>query len=64
MNDIEIEALKKRIVELEAEIARLRAAPPVQHFHYHYQPPVYAPQPPFNPLYPQVWCHGGSGLTA
>lgn len=54
----EIEQLKKRVAELEAEVARLKASPPGQ-YHYHYHPP-YSPLPanplPTYPQWPTVWC--------
>lgn len=62
-----IEELEKKVVELEAEIARLRAGAfyPQTIYHYHYGAPQYVPQPTWGqpPCYPQiVYCgptHGG-----
>ena len=61
MNMEEIEHLKKRIEDLEAEVAKLKAAQPayVIHSHYHYAQPVY--QPPWG--YPQI-TYGGAGMHA
>lgn len=55
-----IEALEKRITALEAEVARLKAAPPSQviHSHYHYTQPTYIPQVWG---YPQI-TYGGAGM--
>lgn len=42
----EIEALKKRIEELEAEVAKLKAQPhSVVNNHYHYPPVVHHQEP-------------------
>ena len=64
-----IEAIEKRIKELEEEVARLRLQPP-QQIHYHYPPqqvwPHYAPLPayptPSWPTYPGPTCtYGANG---
>lgn len=60
----EIEELKKRVAELEAEVARLKAQPAQQH-HYHYNWPWNIPQPttaPVYPQYPNIWYISGSSL--
>ena len=56
--------LEKRVAELEAEVAKLKAAQPghVIHSHYHYAQPLYAPQPTWGPCYPQIY-YGGQGTT-
>lgn len=60
----EIEKLKKRITELESEVARLKAMPPAQHLHYHYPPvPYYIPQPTWAPQYPQIVWNTQYGLS-
>lgn len=63
-----IEELEKRVIELEAEVARLRVAATIPQtiYHYHSWPPNYGGQPyyhpvPWYPNYPQVWC-GGAGV--
>lgn len=61
----EIEALKKRIEELEAEVAKLKAAGPshVIHSHYHYAQPIWAnPIPCYPPQYPSITYGGGAGM--
>lgn len=58
----EIEKLRKRITELEAEVASLKASQQpshVIHSHYHYSQPVYQ-QPTWHPHYPQIWYGGGT----
>jgi hypothetical protein len=59
-----IEQLEKRIAELEAELAKLKAQPLAQqviHSHYHYVQPAYVGVPAWTPHWPQV-TFGGSGL--
>lgn len=61
-----IEALEKRIAELEAEVLRLKATPPqVFHNHYHYAQPTWVPQPclPAWPQYPYI-TYGAAGNAA
>lgn len=69
----QIEALQKRIEELEAEVRKLKANKANQyHYHFHQNPvsiPVYQPLPqPYiypnlPPNYPIVTC-GGTGISA
>lgn len=62
-----LEEAEKRIAELEAEVAKLKAFPPqVIHSHYHYMQPQYVPQPTWGPVYPQIWYGSpqGAGLVA
>lgn len=47
-----IEELTKRVAELEAEVARLKAVPAQFHYHYYQTMPVYQPIPP---IQPQPW---------
>ena len=61
---MKVAALEKRIAELEAEIAKLKAQPrSVIEYHYHQQAqPYYAPYPQPYPSYPWVtW--GGASTT-
>lgn len=60
-----IEALEKRVAELEAEVMRLKTLPQsVIHQHYHYGSPAWIPQPcvPAWPQYPYIAysAHGGA----
>ncbi len=62
----EIEQLKKRVEELEAEVAKLKIMQPahVIHSHYHYTQPVLFQQMGWVPSYPQVtWGAGGQGTA-
>ena len=59
-----IEALEKRVAELEAEVARLKAFPQTQHVthsHYHYGQPAFVPVPSWQP-YPMITYGAGSGV--
>ena len=59
--------LEKRIEQLEAEIAALKARPPIQ-YHYHYAQPAYVPAPisyvPYQPYIPAMWPVTCGGITS
>ena len=62
-----IEELEKRVGELEAEVARLKAYRPPQHVihsHYYYGHPAWVPQPTWAPQYPLITYGAGTQGTA
>ena len=66
----EIEQLKKRVANLEAELLRMKLEPKqVYEYHYHeYPQPHWVPQPYVVPNWPYlptgpVWCSGVGGIA-
>ena len=61
-----IEGLEKRIAELEAEVARLKAYRQPEYVtrdHYYYGHPAWVPQPAWAPLYPLTTYGGVVGFA-
>lgn len=49
-----LDAALRRIIELERRVTELERSNGVCEHHYHYYPPVVAPQPQDAPLFPRV----------